>query len=452
MRKKVVHHRRKAAPRHKASPAPTEPVALSIQGMSHEGRGVAHHNGKTIFVTGALPGEDVQAQIEKQHRRYDEARCLEVIQPSEYRTTPVCKHYEQCGGCDLQHLDASQQIVEKQRIVLDQLARLGKVSPEHIDPPLTSDTEQYRRSARLGINQRQRDDEVLVGFRRRGSNKILSVDECPVLEPRLNQVIPMLHKHLGDAGNIRDITHAEITLGDTDGSITLRVKKKPQDNLLNGLNTEAAKLNLKLYLNTGDQVTAVDSPADLHYALSDHQLKLRFLPGDFLQVNRHLNTAMINRALEWLTPTTDDRILDLFSGIGNFTLPLARYAGHVVGVEGIDTMVNRATANATANQLNNCEFYRANLSDDLRHHSWYRQGFNKILLDPPRTGALEAIKQLSHYDASQILYVSCNPAALARDAAALVEQGYQFTRFCVMDMFPHTSHVESLALFEKRAN
>jgi len=451
MRKKVVHHRRKAAPRRQAAPVPSEPIELTIQGMSHDGRGVAHYNGKTVFVSGALPGEEVHALIEKQHRRFDEARCSELITHSEHRAQPVCKHYEQCGGCDLQHLNAPQQIIEKQGIVLNQLSRLGKVAPEQIDTPLTSPSEHYRRSARLGINQRQRDDEVLVGFRRRGSNKILSIDECPVLEERLNQVIPMLRSSFEDAGNIRDITHAEISLGDNDGSITLRVKKRPHSELLDTLTKQAATLNLQLYLDTGEETHPAETAADLYYDLDDHKLRLHFLPGDFLQVNRHVNAAMINRALEWLTPSKEDRILDLFSGIGNFTLPLARYAGHVVGVEGIDAMVHRATSNATDNQLDNCEFYRANLSDDLRHHPWFRQGFDKILLDPPRTGALEAIQQLGHYNAKQILYVSCNPAALARDAEALVEQGYQFKRFCVMDMFPHTSHVESLALFEKEA-
>ena len=306
MRKKVVHHRRKAAPRRQAAPVPSEPIELTIQGMSHDGRGVAHHNGKTVFVSGALPGEEVHALIEKQHRRFDEARCSELISHSEHRAQSVCKHYEQCGGCDLQHLDASRQIIEKQGIVLNQLSRLGKVAPEQIDTPLTSPSEHYRRSARLGINQRQRDDEVLVGFRRRGSNKILSIDECPVLEERLNQVIPMLRSSFEDAGNIRDITHAEVSLGDNDGSITLRVKKRPHSELLDTLTKQAATLNLQLYLDTGEETHPAETAADLYYDLDDHKLRLHFLPGDFLQVNRYLVAALREQeSLDAVRPDLD---------------------------------------------------------------------------------------------------------------------------------------------------
>lgn len=451
MRKRSTSHRHTARRNKPAQPANTTPVELTIEGLSHEGRGIARHEGKTIFVSGALSGETVEARITKHHKRFAEAECTQVIQASPFRSEPVCPHYGVCGGCDLQHLEHAQQIEEKQAIVLDQLQRLGKVQPEQIESPLRSQPENYRRAARLGINQLQRDGSVVIGFRRRGSNKLTSIDHCPVLNEKLNQVISLLNEGLQDVENVRNITHAEVVMGDDEGALTLRTKKRLPDELISTLTAAVEDIQLKLYLDDGKQAQPAAEPAQLNYALSDHDISLNFEPGDFLQVNAAVNTQMIQRAIDWLELQKDDRVLDLFSGIGNFTLPMARYAGEVVGVEGSDTMVNRATTNAKYNQLENTNFYKGDLSSDLRHHHWYNQGFNKILLDPPRTGALEAIKQLQHYNADRILYVSCNPAALARDAAELVSQGYRFTRFCVMDMFPHTSHVESLALFEKPA-
>lgn len=424
-------------------------IELAIQGLSHEGRGIARHDGKTIFVAGALPGETVDARITKQHKRYTEAECTNVHQASAFRSDPLCSHYGVCGGCDLQHLEHTQQIQEKQVIVLDQLKRLGKVEPEQIESPLRSLPENYRRAARLGINQLQRDGSIIIGFRRRGSNKLTSIDNCPVLNEKLNQVINLLNKCLQDANNVRNITHAEVVMGDNEGALTLRITKPLTPQQVADLVNAVEAIQLKLYFDDGKQVRPAAERAELTYTLPAHDIKLTFEPGDFLQVNAAVNEQMIQRAINWLELRKDDRVLDLFSGIGNFTLPLARYAGEVVGVEGIDTMVDRATENAQRNQLENTAFYKGDLSGDLRHHHWYNQGFNKVLLDPPRTGAIEAIKQLKHYNAGRILYVSCNPAALARDAAELVSQGYRFTRFCVMDMFPHTSHVESLALFEK---
>lgn len=448
MRKRPAPRRHQTA---KKKPILTDgtPIELTIEGLSHEGRGIARQDGKTLFVAGALPGEHVEARITKSHRRYDEAECLKVMTSSPDRAQPVCEHYGVCGGCDLQHLTHERQIEEKQKIVLDQLERLGKIQPEHIESPLRSTATQYRRSARLGINQLQRDNSVVVGFRHRASSKLTTINHCPILNEKLNQVIQLLSRTLGEADQVRDITHAEVSMGDQQGALTLRIKKRPRDELLSTISQAANQLQLCLYLDDGQNTTAYADEADLFYQLPEQAITLNFKPGDFLQVNAAVNEQMITRVLNWLKPGADDRILDLFSGIGNFTLPLAHNAGEVVGIEGSDTMVQRASDNAEKNALSNCAFYRANLSADLRHHRWFNQGFNKILLDPPRTGAFETIKQLEHYQADQILYVSCNPAALARDAAELVAMGYRFSRFCVMDMFPHTSHVESLALFEK---
>ncbi|WP_286238964.1 23S rRNA (uracil(1939)-C(5))-methyltransferase RlmD [Neptuniibacter halophilus] len=425
------------------------PETLEIERLSHEGRGVARHQGKTLFISGALPGETVRFSIDTKHRRFDEGHCVEVITPANERTDPVCPHYGVCGGCDLQHLAHDQQINAKQEIVLEQLQRLGKFRPEQIEAPITSPAWHYRRSARIGVNQLLRDGSPLIGFRRRGSSKLTQIEHCPVLAPALEQIMTGLREVLATADQFKEITHAELTQGDTEGALTLRVKKTPQPELCVKLQQLAESHNFKLYLDNGEQIRAYAGDAELFYQHAASGAEIHFKPGDFIQVNASVNQQMIDRALAWLTPSAEDSILDLFSGVGNFTLPLARQAGRVVGIEGVDEMVHRARDNVQRNQQNNCEFFRADLSKDLRAMAWYKQGFNKILLDPPRTGALEIIRQLQQHKADTVLYVSCNPAALARDGAELIRQGYRASRFCVMDMFPHTSHVESLALFER---
>ncbi|PIE24274.1 MAG: 23S rRNA (uracil(1939)-C(5))-methyltransferase RlmD [Neptuniibacter caesariensis] len=439
---------RTTAPR-KAKQTALLPEEISITGLSHEARGVAKHNGKTLFIAGALPGERVKFEIKKQHRRFDEADCTDVIEASPDRAEPICEHYADCGGCDLQHLKHEKQIESKQRQVLDQLARLGKFQPTEILPPLTSKDRNYRRSCRLGINQLIRDGRPIVGFRRKSSHKLLQIDNCPVLAEPLNNILRALPSVLATENNFKEITHAELSYGDTEGAMTLRVKKTPAPQLTAKLQQLAETNGFRLYFDNGQQITAYAGEAKLTYQHAKTGSTLGFQPGDFIQVNAAVNDAIVDRALDWLDPKHADRILDLFSGIGNFTLPIATLAGSVVGVEGVDEMVHRAGENARTANLNNCEFYRADLSQDLRALPWYKQGFNKALLDPPRTGALEVIKQLKQHNIQSLLYVSCNPAALARDGAELVKQGYSASKFCVADMFPHTSHVESLILFQK---
>lgn len=429
----------------------TLPETLTITGLSHEGRGIAKHDGKTIFVSGALPEEVVKFEVTANHRRYDEARCTEVIHPSLYRTEPSCEYYGQCGGCDLQHLKHEQQISSKESLVLDQLQRLGQVQPSSIEPAIQSAPWGYRRSARLGINQRFRDGSVLLGFRRKGSNKLINIAQCPVLDSQLNALIPTLSESLSANGDIKHITHAEVTLSESNVVLLLRTMKPLQPELRQELEALAQKQQCLIYLDNGQSKQALGSEQTLSYSLSN--LKLAFQPGDFIQVNGAVNQQMVATAMDWLALNKQDQVLDLFCGIGNFSLPAAQQAGKVVGVEGVADMVQRASDNAALNALDNCTFYRADLSKDLTATSWYResyqQGFNKIILDPPRTGAAEIIPQLQKHQAEKILYISCNPAALARDAQLLLQQGYSATRFCVMDMFPQTSHVESMLLFER---
>lgn len=427
--------------------APLEPITVTIESLSHEGRGIARVDGKTLFVKGALPGEQVVAKIDKQHRRYDEGHMAELLKPSAERTEPGCAHAASCGGCQLQHLHHDHQISYKERWVLEQLARQADLTPAQIESPLRSAPAHYRRAARIGINQRQ-DGSAIVGFRQQSSNRLTSIDNCQILDTRADKLFGNLKALLDQYPNqIKRITHAELTLGDGSGSLTLRVMKNLDGGLVKRLGDLAAELNCGVYLDHGERTEAVGNVEQPGFNLPDYNLRLSFAPGDFIQVNAEMNQQMVARALEWLAPTADDRILDLFCGLGNFTLPLATRAGEVVGVEGSKAMVARGEENARQNGLSNCQFEAADLTHSISARRWFKQGFDKVLIDPPRTGALEIIEQLVETPVKQLLYVSCNPAALARDAAALKDAGFRLERFCVMDMFPHTTHVESLALF-----
>ncbi|SEG01047.1 23S rRNA (uracil(1939)-C(5))-methyltransferase RlmD [Marinobacterium lutimaris] len=424
-----------------------------IESLSLEGRGIARISGKTCFVAGALPGERVKASITARHKRYDEALVEQVLVASDERRTPPCQYYDRCGGCQLQHLDPERQLAYKQSQLLDQLKRFAGIEPLAVETALTSAELGYRRTARIGINQRA-DGEVLIGFRRQASNKLLDIEQCPVLDARINALLVTLRDALSGLGDIKHLTHLDIACGETSSALTVRVTRKlsqPQSDAI-ARACEAHEFQFYVEANNGQISAAGDTAAALSYRLPEQNLDLGFAPGDFLQVNAEINRQMVERALDWLSPKQDDRVLDLFCGLGNFTLPLARHAGRVVGVEGSAAMVERARENAQRNELENAEFYKGDLSSDIRESYWYREsrqnGFDVVLLDPPRAGAEACVRELADYGARAVLYISCNPAALVRDAELLKDAGYRMTRFSVMDMFPNTAHVESMALFE----
>lgn len=437
-----------APARRKKTVPDNRPIELTVERLSHEGRGIAHHEGKTTFIAGALPGERVSALLTQSHKRYDEARLLEVLQPSPQRREPTCPHFSQCGGCDLQHLQIDAQQQHKQQQVLDQLQRYAGATPEQVFPALTGESLGYRRAARIGLNQRQRDGELLVGFRRRGSHKLLNIDHCPILEPRLQPVFNSVREHLSDMADIRLLTHIDLSSGDADGFIRFRATRTPSTELMQRLQQIADQLDLHLVVALNNTTLPANPPL-CHYHLPEFDLELAFGSGDFIQVNAGLNRKMVSQALEWLDPQPTDRVLDLFCGLGNFTLPLARKARQVVGVEGSAEMVRQAQNNANQAGLENAQFYRADLSESFIHAPWYSGGFDLILLDPPRTGAREAVTQLAGYGARKVLYISCNPSALVADLPLLLQAGYRVTRFGIMDMFPQTSHVESMLLLER---
>ncbi|WP_051298404.1 23S rRNA (uracil(1939)-C(5))-methyltransferase RlmD [Marinobacterium litorale] len=440
-------------PSRRGKAAPSGPVQLDINNLSGEGRGVGRSEGKTVFVEGALPGERVDAEIIRRHKRFDEARLIHLLAPSSERQSPPCQYYGRCGGCQLQHLESDAQIRYKQAQVLEQLQRFAGIQPQSIEPALHGDSLSYRRTARIGINQRG-DGEVIIGFRQSGTHRLQDIESCPVLLTPINQLIGRLRQVLSDCGKIKHLTHAEVSWGDDSGILCLRITRRLMPDLQQSLLALTAELGFQLVIedNDGHYHLLDPNPHTPTYTLKAQTIELEFEAGDFLQVNPAMNAAMVERAVEWLSPSPSDRVLDLFCGLGNFTLPLARHAASVIGVEGSETMVNRARSNAARNGITNVELFRSDLSADIRETGWYhqgqREGFDLILLDPPRTGAAEAIDHLVHYQARRILYIACDPGALVRDAKALQSAGYHLTRFCIVDMFPHTAHVESMALFE----
>ncbi|WP_456380981.1 23S rRNA (uracil(1939)-C(5))-methyltransferase RlmD [Thiolapillus sp.] len=432
---------------------PQEPVEAQITSLSHDGRGVARIDGKATFIHGALPDERVLFRYTGKRKNHDEGEVVEVLEPSEQRVTPGCAHFGLCGGCSLQHLQADAQIRHKQQTLLDAFSHLGKVMPEQVLPPLTNQMPWgYRRKARLGVKHVLKKGRVLVGFRERNASFVADMDSCEVLHPKIGHALADLSTLIGSLSVSAQIPQIEVAMDDQCCVLIFRILEPLTAADREKLRDFARSHDFIIYLQEGgsDTVTPLDEEADLRYALPELGLELHFQPTDFTQVNTDINRQMIGRTLDLLALEKQDQVLDLFCGIGNFTLPMATRAGRVTGVEGAEELVCRATDNAQRNQLDNVSFYAANLYEPLEHEPWLQQQFNKALLDPPRSGAFEMLGHLPRMGVECIVYVSCYPATLARDAAELVNKlGYRLVSAGVMDMFPHTAHVESIALFEK---
>ncbi len=440
-----------------------EPRTAVIESLSHDGRGICHIDDKVVFVHRALPGEEVKFRYCRTRSKFDEADVLEVIKASPLRIEPRCQHFGICGGCSQQHLSSESQIAAKQERLLESLEKIGKVKPESVLPPLTAETWGYRRKARLGVKYMRRDKVVRVGFRERSSSFLANLNRCEVLHPRIGERTNELSDLILKLSIKDKIPQIEIAVGDKNAALIFRhleelsetdlelLRQFGQDTqLLIFLQSGGPKTVVRLFPKRGPEDTASDESTKLSYFLPDYDVEMRFQPTDFTQVNASLNQKMINLAIELLSPQKDDRVLDLFCGLGNFSLPLARKAGAVVGVEGEASLVGRARDNASQNNITNVEFFTADLNGDLALEPWYGAGFNKLLLDPPRSGAPMVVANLPKPLPDRIVYVSCDPATLARDAGTLVnEQGYRLVSVGVMDMFPHTAHVESIALFER---
>ncbi len=424
---------------------------VEISALSHDGRGLSRHCGKAVFVEGALEGEIVTIRPVKEHRKYINSRVRGIIKPSSERCQPVCDYFGRCGGCSLQYWSHKGQLEGKQRIVIDQLRRFADIEPETIASPLISSPYGYRYRCRLAI--RWKKGQLQLGFREQQSQAICDIDHCPVLVESLQSLPGLLRDLLPCLANYQAISHAELFLADNGRGVLLRHIRDLPDGDQDKLLSFAQRHQLHLYLQDNNQdiqcLYAPDGDEMLYYGLPDQNLKLAFQPSDFTQVNWPLNRKMVAQSLEWLNIKKTDRVLDLFCGLGNFSLAIASKAAEVTGVEGSAGAVTRAGENALLNHLSNCEFFQADLSGSLVNKSWAQKHYDALVLDPPRTGAQEIIKELAATLPPRVLYISCNPATLARDAGLLKRAGFQLQRFGVMDMFPQTTHIESMALFTR---
>lgn len=432
-------------------PRRREPVTLEIDSLSHEGRGVGRVDGKTVFVHGALPGEQVVARVTRRHGRYDEAETLEVLRASPRRITPRCAHFGVCGGCSLQHIDEDYQLEHKQAVLLELLAHHGEVEPARLAAPIRGPQWGYRRKARLGAKHVAKKGGVIVGFRERASPYVTDCQACDVLDARVARELPALRALL-DGLSIRDrVPQLEVACSDDVAAIVVRHLAPLDENDRDALAAFARRSGIDIHLQSGglETITPLSAPSTpLCYRVDG--LTLHFEPADFTQVNAAINEQMVARALAHLAPGADARVADLFCGIGNFTLPLARRAGQVVGVEGAAALVARARENALGNGLENCEFAVCDLSSAEAVASLALGNPSHLLLDPPRAGAAAVVEGLDFSGIERIVYVSCNPVTFARDAGVLVARhGYRLAETGILDMFPHTAHVESLSLFTR---
>lgn len=434
----------------------TDSTPVLITGISHEGRGIAHINGKITFIENALPGETVLIAYNKKRRCYDEAKSIQILIASPDRIQPECLHYGICGGCSLQHLSNAAQLQHKEKTLLEQFNHFAGIKPKSLLPPLTAASWGYRRRARLGVKYVTKKQAVLVGFREKNGHYLAELQACKTLDPRVGQLLVPLQQLIRTLKAFEAIPQIEAALGDDMLALVFRhlVPLDSSDQIK--LKNFAEHHQLQLYLQPGNESTThciwPEKPKLLSYRLENKgykSLELLFEPKHFVQINADINQAMIKRAMELLSPNFSDRILDLFCGLGNFSLPLATRCQFVVGIEGYTELVERAKANALHNAINNTHFYTADLTASIQKENWAQQTFNKILLDPPRSGALEIIQQIAHWDVERIVYVSCNPASLARDAGELVKQGYSVQQVGIMDMFPQTHHSEAICLFTK---
>ena len=433
---------------------PGDEREADVVSLAHDGRGIARIDGKVVFVDGALPGERVVLAFTKRRRHLDEARLVEILTPSADRVVPRCPHFGVCGGCSLQHLSAAAQLAAKQRQLLDDLERIGRVVPERILAPLEGPVWAYRRRARLGVKYVHKKGRVLAGFREREKPYLADIRRCEVLAPGLSD-LPAELAALVETLAIRErVPQVEVAAGDAAAALVFRVMQPPGEEDIARLAAFGARHNLQIFLQSGGPGTIVPlaaAPAPLAYAIDGFDVQIRFGPADFVQVNGSINGAMVAAAVAALEIEPSDEVLDLFCGLGNFTLPVARRAAAVVGVEGDSGLVEKAQANAAANGIDNARFHAANLFEPGGFGAWAERRYDLVLLDPPRAGAEEAIRHMAHWSPRRVVYISCHPGSLARDAGVLVaSQGYTLEAAGVMDMFPHTTHVESIAVFRRR--
>ncbi|MFZ2540612.1 MAG: 23S rRNA (uracil(1939)-C(5))-methyltransferase RlmD [Gallionella sp.] len=430
--------------------------SVKIESLDQEGRGVARIEGKVIFIEGALTGETVSYSSYRKKPSFELAQVTQIYKSSSMRVQPKCKHFGVCGGCSMQHLDASVQVSVKQRILEDSLWHIGKVKAETILPPIYGQTWGYRERARLSVKHVIKKGKTLVGFHEKRSSFVADMQSCEILAPKIARLLPLLAELISGLSIRHRLPQIEVAVGEHVDALVLRVMDPPTSEDEAALRAFADKHKVQFWLQSKGPDTVIpfhplDAPA-LSYSLPEFGITMPFAPSEFTQVNSALNRVMIRLAMRLLDPQPGERIADFFCGLGNFTLPIARSGAQVVGIEGSAALVKRATQSAKYNSLSvNTGFQEMNLfaMDEVKLAQLGK--FDKWLVDPPRDGAMELVKAITPVSGpNRIVYVSCNPATLARDAQVLVEDhGYTLKAAGVMNMFPHTSHVESIAVFEK---
>ena len=433
-----------------------EPETARINAVTHDGRGIAAVSGKKVFVSGALNGEEVRFLRRKSRRKFDEAELLEVLEQSADRIEPRCDAFGRCGGCALQHISEQQQQSIKFQTLKDNLERIGKVTPDAWLPPIVGPGWHYRRRARLGLKYVPGKGRVLVGFRERHAPYITDMHRCEVLAMPVGGMIDALSTLIGSLSIRARLPQIEVAVAENAVAFVFRVLDPPTDEDRVLLRQFGEANDVRIYLQPAglDSVKLLypDAPVEaLYYTLPEFDVRIEFSPVGFVQVNSDINEKMVGHAIELLAPESDDRVLDLYCGLGNFSLPLARRCREVLGVEGDEMLVEAAAGNAALNDVQNATFRMADLSKVDGSEAWLRGGWDKLLLDPARNGAAEVMQLMPVIGARRIVYVSCHPGTLARDAGSLVnEQGYRLEAAGIIDMFPHTAHAESIAVFNKQ--
>ena len=460
----------KAAVKPKTS---SQRLTVTVDKLDMNGVGVARWQNKPIFIAGVLPSEVVEVKVVEQKSKYARAKLISIIKQSESRVAPQCQHFGHCGGCDLQMLGLKEQILFKQQKVTDLFSRsfstqnlTNKMNTAELpwEEAIKSSPWHYRRKARIGV-QFDKSAHATIGFRQKSTNQLASIKSCPVLVEPLDVIFPLLKKVLAQLTVKSAVGHIEVIHADIIESNLQQVRQKDNQVVIVVRQLKAMnETDVGLWLSYAEQhdwhviiddgkkqsplISTIEGNSFvLSYELADSS-KIYFSSSDFIQINHQVNNAMINQAMAWLNISTTDNILDLFCGLGNFSLALAKHAKSVVGIEGVQGMVDKATQNALANELGNCQFYQADLNSDWLAESWAKgHNFDKVLLDPARAGAEQAVLQIAALAIPNVLYVSCDPATLARDSAILISKGYKLEKMSLMDMFSQTKHVETMVLF-----
>lgn len=416
-------------------------ITVTVNDLDPFGQGVARHQGKALFISGLLPQEQADVVVVEDKKQYARAQVKRRLSDSPQRQAPRCPHFGICGGCQQQHASIELQQQSKR-------AALARLMKRDVDDIIAASPWGYRRRARLSLNYQPKSQQLQMGFRKANASEIVDVVQCPVLVPTLGALLPAVRECLSELKSVRQLGHVELVQADNGPLMVLRHTAALPAADKEKLERFSQSHGLSLYLAPQSEILE-HIRGEAPWYTSDG-LRLVFSPRDFIQVNDGVNQLMVRTALEWLDIQPQDRVLDLFCGMGNFTLPLAKRAAQVVGVEGVPALVAKGQENAALNGLHNVTFFHENLEEDVTRQAWAKHGFDKVLLDPARAGAAGVMLHIIKLAPRRVVYVSCNPATLARDSDVLLQAGYTIQRLAMLDMFPHTGHLESMVLFEHR--